>query len=374
VNKASIIRGGGLVTPLGGDLSATWLSLLHGDVITDHARCPIKSLPGMDRVSQLAITAAQSAVRQAAWSATDLQSDRTALIVGTSKGSIDAWLTAPPVHFTPTSDNPFNRDFRLPGLHTVANAIAGHFRLGHGIKLTLSSACATGLLAFIRAAMLLEQGDADRVIVVAAESSLHPLLLQSYKRLGVLAAPGELIRPMDENRSGFFVSEAAAAICLERAFPRPGDVMIDRYAQGSDATHITGVDPAGQTLRNCLARCHGEGAVNFIHAHGTATVLNDPVELSALDDEASDWKRPLVYSHKAAVGHSMGAAGLISVVLNTEIHRKGVIPPNASTLNPLFTRHVEISSQSQHRQVKHSLCVAAGFGGPTAVLRLNTVQ
>ena len=60
-----------------------------------------------------------------------------------------------------------------------------------GSRLTLSTACASGLhAAQSRAVMMIEQDGVERVLVVAVESSLHPLFVGSFKRLGVLASPG----------------------------------------------------------------------------------------------------------------------------------------------------------------------------------------
>jgi 3-oxoacyl-(acyl-carrier-protein) synthase len=372
VKKELIIRGGGLITPLGANLPETWEAIVRGDCIVDHSRSPLRSVTHSSKVSALAIAAAREAITDADWSDEVVRSDQTALVVGTSKGPIDEWLTAPPPDFTSTSDNQPNPFFTGIGLHTVAVDLATDLTLACGPRLTVSSACATGLLAVIRAAMLLEQGQAGRAIVVACESSLHPLLLQSYQRLGVVARKGDRIRPMDRHRTGFFVSEAAAAICLEYGMPEAGDIVVDRYAFGSDATHLTGVDPAGRTLRRCLANCGIGEALDLIHTHGTATILNDPIELAAIDEGLTGDRAVHLYSHKAAIGHSMGAAGLISIVLNRLMHRRGLVLPNTNTLAALPARSCVMSSSAISRTVQRSLCAAAGFGGSTAVIRLKT--
>jgi 3-oxoacyl-(acyl-carrier-protein) synthase len=80
-----------------------------------------------------------------------------------------------------------------------------------------------------------------------------------------------------------------------------------------------------------------------------------------------------VFSHKAALGHSLGAAGLISVALNCIAHERGVIPPNARTERPLDAHHVTIARHAVTRDVRRSIAIAAGFGGPTAVVGLSNV-
>src|SRR5205823_525501 len=93
----------------------------------------------------------------------------------------------------------------------------------------------------------------------------------------------------------------------------------------------------GQPLRHCLARVAGGGVIDFVHAHGTATEANDPIELAAIESILPPGERVSVYSHKGALGHSLGAAGLVSVVINCIAHQRGIVPPNVRTTSPLPT-------------------------------------
>jgi len=172
--------------------------------------------------------------------------------------------------------------------------------------------------------MLLERGEADRVLVIGVESSRHPLFIGCFQRLGVLPPKGIGCRPFDARREGFLISEAAAAVCLERVKSPDGGIYVDRYATGATAGHLTTGDPDGAALRYLLKRVIDGGEVDLIHAHGTGTLAHDPVELAAIDETVGE-ARPLVYSHKGALGHSLGAAGLISVVLNCIMHREGCV-------------------------------------------------
>ncbi|MDB5296331.1 MAG: fabF [Phycisphaerales bacterium] len=412
-----VIRGTGLVTPLGVGVDPTWRALLAGRFITDHARCPLPAEPPAEtaaardevdqvRVNRLARLAAAEAVASAGWAARWTGDERTALVVATSRGPADQWLDDPWAGTNPSGGTHADRvDGRAPGpvaappvaasdkhpagrrtpsvrLSAVADAVAAAFGHGVGPRLTLSGACAGGLHAVIRAALLLAHGDADRAVVVAAESSLHPLFLQSFRRLGVLPPPGGRCRPFDVNRNGFLCAEAAAAVVLERAAdnndPRPGDVWLDRFALGGDATHLTGSDPAGVTLRRLLAVTIDGRPVDVIHAHGTGTEANDAAEAFAIDAVLADVApggvtEPGVYSHKGAIGHTVGAAGLVSVVLNVLMHREGVVPPNVGTDNPIPLRHARLSATAVEREVRRSVAIAAGFGGATAAVSLASV-
>jgi len=80
--------------------------------------------------------------------------------------------------------------------------------------------------------------------------------------------------------------------------------------------------------------------------------------------------RPAVYSHKGAIGHTVGAAGLVSVVLNVLMHRHGVVPPNVGVIDPIEVRRAEIHRGAVTRPVRRSVACAAGFGGATAAVSL----
>jgi 3-oxoacyl-[acyl-carrier-protein] synthase II len=264
----------------------------------------------------------------------------------------------------------------LDGLASIASTLGNELKI-NGPRLTVSAACASGLLALIRAALLVQNGDADRALVVAVEASVHPLFIASFRRLGVLPRPGVGCRPFDNQREGFLMSDAAAAVWLERAdIATPGElppVAIERFALAEDATHLTGADPSGRVLRSVIDRCIANEPLDLIHAHGTGTQLNDAIELAALDDAAARFESPPeIYSHKGALGHSLGAAGLVSVLLSCHSHLEGLIPPNIRTHDPMPTDRLRLELKALRRPVNQSLALAAGFGGTIAAVTLRS--
>ena len=355
-----VITGIGLVTALGATAAQTWDALLAGRFIEDHAKVPLEFPGKLPRVSSLAIRAAREAT-------VGIDVSDAALVAGTSKGPVESWLHAP----ARLSD--LGRPVQL-GLATIAADVATDLMM-RGPCLTLSAACASGLHALIRGAMLIRSGEARRVLVVASEASVHPIFLASFSRLGVLPPAGFGCRPFDENRSGFLMSEAAAAVVLGAGHDRPGEIAVDRFGIGADASHLTGMDPEARALRQVLSTVMGDDPVDLVHAHGTGTALNDELELAVLDDLVRPASpAPIVYSHKGALGHSLGAAGLVSVVLNVIAHRTGRVPGNVRTVDPLPTRNLKISAAGSRRRVRRSVAIAAGFGGAIAAVSVRAVR
>ena len=261
------ITGVGLVTPLGSSAPRTWDSMLAGSFIPDHARIELASDLNLPRVSRLAIQAAKEAVE----SSDHHSPGDMALVVGTSKGPVESWLAS----HSKTS-NP--HDF---GLSAIAVHLARTLEIS-GPRLTVSTACASGLHALMRGAIMIQTGEASRVLVVAAEASVHPMFIASFQRLGILPPPGVGCRPFDRDRQGFLMSEAAAAVVLE-SDPSPGSIAIDRVAMGADATHLTRNSDDAMPLRKCIEHVVGSSPIDLVHAHGTGTAHNDATELAALE-------------------------------------------------------------------------------------------
>ena len=376
---APVICGIGLVTPLGMTAAATWDALLAGRAIPAHAGVDDLHPGTQPRINVLARIAAQQAIADANWDSGDLRD--AALVVGTSKGPVQRWL----------GDGGQLDEEAAFGIADVAASL----HLTGGLRLTVCAACASGLAALIRSAMMIRGGEARRVLVVTAESSLQPFFVGAFQRLGILADARDGCRPFDLRRSGFFLSEAAAAVCLQPA--ELGYARIERFALAGDATHLTASDPQGRTLRHLLNEVlsppQAEGraqrvpgstppaltraSVDLVHAHGTGTIANDALELAAIETEFSlscGPAKPIVYSHKGALGHSLGAAGLVAVVLNCLMHRHGIIPPLTRTTQPMPANSVRFPPADRPTRcpVHSSIVLAAGFGGASAALRLQS--
>lgn len=349
----SYIGGIGLVGAQGVDRDSTWRALLAGAALEGHHGSALAS-DAQARVTQLAKIAANEALEEAGWGDRELQDPRTALVIGTSKGPIERWIAEATGS---ASIQP------LVGVGEVAAEVGNDLGMT-GPRLTLAAACASGLHALVRADLLLRSGECERALVVGCESSLHPLFIATFTRLGVLSKSLRCA-PFDRSRDGFLMSEAAAAVCLDR----DGPITIDAGVMLSDAHHITGIDPAGAALRYLLSRL---GDADLVHAHGTGTDANDPVELAAIDDIVGA-ANPSVYSHKAALGHTQGASGMIGVVLNVLAHRHGVVPPNIHTPDPIPARRAIVRRDATERPVHRSLILAAGFGGALGGVALRSV-
>ncbi|NNM85977.1 MAG: hypothetical protein HKL96_09525 [Phycisphaerales bacterium] len=385
------IEGSGLVTPMGTSPAEVLGAIIAGRRLANSG--VVQGLPDLlqailssvheshlvkttswdmtrpDRSIALALGAAVEAVRDAGWTAADLAAPDTHLFAATSKGPVLTQLAA----LRQLSGHDFSLFDRATawqialGPDAMACWVGDYIGIG-GPRHTTVGACAGSLLAVHRAATELKRGTCKRAIVVAADASRHPLFEGSFANLGVLAPTDEQGRQfctaMDEKPGGFFISEAAGAICMttQRFANSPSAnghgeasrVVLQQSWSGGDATHLIATDPEAKALRRGLSHCKGSGSTAFVHAHATGTA-HDQYELAAIRDAYGPAVE--VFSHKRWLGHSLGAAGLVALVLSTQCHRQCMSLGDKT-----------IASDAE------SVTIGQGFGGHIGICRLASMR
>ena len=131
-------------------------------------------------------------------------------------------------------------------------------------------------------------------------------------------------RPFSKNRSGLVIGEGAAVLALEEweharargaADPRRGPRLRHERRRG----RCGGAGPATAASARCAPRSRTPGAnpedIDYINAHGTATMLNDATETKAIRGVfGAHADRLAISSNKGVLGHSLGAAGALEAV------------------------------------------------------------
>ena len=148
--------------------------------------------------------------------------------------------------------------------------------------------------------------------------------------------PSASCRPFSRTRSGLVLGEGAAFVVLEdwqHAVDRNATIHAELcgYGLASDITHITRPTVEGQAraMRAALhsARRHAND-IDYVNAHGTATLQNDAVETAALKDifGSRAFSVP-VSSTKSMHGHLLGAAGALEFIISVAALNRGIVPP-----------------------------------------------
>jgi 3-oxoacyl-[acyl-carrier-protein] synthase II len=245
----------------------------------------------------------------------------------------------------------------------------------------VAAACASSTIALALAAEDIARGRCLAALVVACDA-VTEFVHAGFASL--LALDPEGARPFDRARKGLTLGEAAAVALVmdeDRARREGRDVLgiLTGWGATSDANHMTGPAPDGaglaQAIRSALVRAGQPlDGVASISAHGTGTPFNDAMELKAFRSVFGD-ALPPVYSIKGAIGHTLGAAGLVEVIVALESLRRGTIPPTVNLREPDPEARGAVSNEVRP-QARDAAVVStnSGFGGINAALVLRASQ
>lgn len=265
----------------------------------------------------------------------------------------------------------------LPWLETLPhmNAIAAARQVGaSGVVLAPMAACATGIWSIAQAAYLVQTGQCERVIAGAVEAPITPLTLAGFQQMGALAKTGAY--PFDLQREGLVLAEGAAVFVLESAElakQRQARVygQILGFGLTADAYHPNSPEPEGRSaiaaVKQCLERSNlTPDDIDYIHAHGTATQLNDSIESLIIQRLFSH--NVAVSSTKGATGHTLGGSGALGAAFSLMALKHQILPPCVGLKNPEFD--LNLVRTARYSEIKNVLCFSFGFGGQNAVMAL----
>lgn len=285
----------------------------------------------------------------------DLATERTALIISSTKGNISLIETN-------TVTPELKEHISLPN---SAKNIAAH--IGFTTKpLVVSHACISGLVALITAKRLLQAGRYDTIVISGADVITKFILsgFQSFQ-----AVSDELCQPFDANRKGINLGEAAATVILSTNKPDGAAIALVGGAVSNDANHISGPSRTGEELYQAIDAAVQESGVDkkdigFISAHGTATLYNDDMESKAIT--MAGLQHVPLNSLKGFYGHTLGAAGLLETVVSIQSMREGKIIPTKGFETPGTAMPVNVCIRLTEKYITAFLKTASGFGGCNA--------
>ena len=240
------------------------------------------------------------------------------------------------------------------------------------------AACATGIWSLAQAVGLLHSGACERAIAGAVEAPITPLTIAGFSQMGALAITG--CYPFDRHREGLVLGEAGAVFILETAklaLARGAKIYGEVLGFGltNDAHQMCAMDLAGTAGFNAIEQCLQRSQlsptdIDYIHAHGTSTLLNDRYESQLIQQIFPD--RVAISSTKGATGHTLGASGAVGIALCLQAISTQMLPPCVGLTDPEFDLDLVIIARST--SVNNLLCFSFGFGGQNAAIALKKWQ
>ena len=324
-----------------------YASLIDTDIL-DRAFESLGAKKAYTRLEQMFLVSLNRTIK-----ASDIKlTDRVGLIISTTKGNID---TLDPGHpLTP------ERAY----LGTVGGIIKEYF----GFKtepIVLSNACVSGILAISVAKRFIAQGTFDQVFIVGGDV-VTPFILSGFQSFQALS--DRPCKPYDKQRSGINIGEAAASVLVTRNPLNLAPESIEILGDGScnDANHISGPSRTGEGLYRSILSAFREAEItaaeiDYISAHGTATIFNDEMEAIALD-RLQLGKVPL-NSLKGYFGHTLGASGLLETIVGMHSLYHNTLYTSLGFEELGVSRPLQVITENTPKELNLFLKTASGFGG-----------
>jgi 3-oxoacyl-[acyl-carrier-protein] synthase-1 len=375
MNKEIYITDYNCVTPLGFDVESNWKAILQGKsgvalhkVVDNHEAFFVSKIDSekleekfnnnfnnkdFTRLEKMFLLSLKPLVER------HPISDQTAFILSTTKGNISL----------------LKNESSLPEgvyLSNLAQKLADFF--GFKTKpIVVSNACVSGVMAIAVAKNMILAGNYKDAFVVAGDE-ISEFVISGFNSFQAIGS--EPCKPYDKNRNGINLGEATAAAYITSTpsenekfrFKVLGDSAIN------DANHISGPSRTGDGLFASVQNAMNEAnisseQIDFISAHGTATLYND--EMEAIAFNRMDLQNVPLNSMKGYYGHCLGASGLLESIISMQSALNNTLIPSKNFEEMGISQDLNIIKENKSTKIKYILKTASGFGGCNAAIVLE---
>lgn len=397
-----VVTGMGLVTPIGADVPEFWDSLKQGRVgVGPVGGFPLEDLKILiaaqirsfepkvrlkhfkrdklvtmaDRYSWFAAAAADEAMQMAGLEGPLPNPYRAACIVGSGAGGLVTFEQAYRDLFIANR----KATHPLTLLRIIGSSASAHIGIEYGVKgptFATCSACSTATHAIGIARDYIRNGVVDVAIAGASESVITYGTMKAWQALHVLSPEGCF--PFSKNRNGTVLGEGAGILVLEsyeHAKARGATILAELtgYGMSSDAKDMVKPEIEGprEAMRMALADANLKPAdIDYLNAHGTATMDNDRNETRAIKEVFGDHAYKLaVSSTKSMHGHPLGAGGGIEAIATIKAMNENWVPPTVGLTQPDPECDLDyVPNVGRAKEVRHAMSNSFAFGGLNAVL------
>ncbi len=392
-SSSIVITGAGVVTSLGLDSASTWAGVLGASCgigpsnsleqtpkpdkgTGDAPPLPPDYMPALPRevrylrwAIDAALCEAKLADPQAKW---PYAPDRCGIVLGTTLHGMRA------VGRFLRDDNPDSLRTFLAG--STCDLATRGLPL-HGYATTTCAACASGLVSISLAMTLLQSRKLD-MLVAGGYDPVSEYAYGGFNSLRLLAEGPQT--PFASNRTGLKLAEGYGIVVLERHEEAVARGVVPRAAilqctGSADAHHLSQPHPEGAGAALAMnAALQSAGLlprdIGLIVAHATATPDNDKAEYLAMQRVFGSALPAIpVTALKSHLGHTLGGAGAVELVVALEAMRLRVAPPlaNVSADDVEFPGLRVVTSKPVAMTSGRVMINSLGFGGSNACLVLG---
>ena len=359
-------------------------SRVHGKVDID-AKSMIdrKIYRFMGDAAAFSYIAMQEAIEDSGLQESDVQSERTGLILGTGGAS--------PENIVKAADNLREKGIKRVGPYMVTKTMASTipacvstpFKI-KGVSYTISSACSTSAHCIGHGAELIQFGKQDIVFAGGGEE-VHWAMSVLFDGMGAMSSnynddPERASRPYDKDRDGFVISGGGSVLVLEElehALARGATIYAELTGYGATSDGYDMVQPSGEGAVRCMkqAMLNVDTDIDYLNAHGTSTPIGDVRELEAIEAVFGE-NKPYVTSTKSLTGHALGAAGSNEAIYSLLMMQNDFIAASANieNLDDEAQGFPIVTQLKENIKLDTIMSNSFGFGGTNCSLVFSRYQ
>jgi len=344
----------------------------------------------LDRFTQYALIAAESALRDSELDLNSLDRNRFAVITGSGIGGMETWQSNHKVLMEkgPRRVSPLFIPMMISDI--AAGRISMKWDL-RGPNYSLTSACSSSGHAIGTSFRTIQYGDADFAISGGAEAVITDLAIAGFANMKALSSrnddPIHASRPFDRDRDGFVMGEGSGMLILEEyehAVRRGARIYAEIVGVGfsGDAKDIVAPDPEGNGAKRAMLSAVADAGINpqdvdHINSHGTATPTGDYAESVGIKKAFGEHAYKIaINSTKSMTGHLLGAAGAVELIGTIKAVQTDTVHPTVNLDNPdLPVCDLDYTpNKFVKRTVRYAISNTFGFGGHNASILVKKFE
>ena len=333
-----------------------------------------QTLPFCDPVSQYLLVAADEAMGQAGFSREDRLGPKATTIIGTGIGGMTTIEEG--IHLALVKGG---RPHALMVPKLIPSACPAVLAMRYGLQgpsFAVASACSSATQAIGIGMQMIRAGMADVAVTGGTENCITNNSMFAWEALRVMTP--DFCRPFSKGRNGMVLGAGAGCVVLEseehaRARGARPLAVVAGYGTSTDAKDFVAPDAEGAARAMQMALDDADVSthdIDYINAHGTATIVNDSTESAALKLVFGERSAHVpISSTKPIHGHALGAAGALEFVVTMHAMRDQIAPPTINYLEPDEKCPVDaIPNEARELRIRTAMSNSFAFGGINAVL------
>jgi polyketide synthase PksN len=301
-------------------------------------RIPPREAKFMDPAQRLFLETAWEAVEDAGYGGGKLNNTKTGVYVGFDHTNLSLYkyITEPDqLHVTGSWSG------------ILATRISYIFNL-RGPGMVIDTACSSGLVSVHEACQALKNKECDMAIAGGINASFVAPIEGQKSSIGMVESEDSEVKTFDRRANGTVWGEGVGVFILKPLSKAIADrdhihAVIKGSAINNDGTSNGITAPNADAQEEVIIKAWKEAkidpeTISYIEAHGTGTVLGDPIEIKGLNNAFKKFTNKKQFcgigSVKPSMGHLVAASGMASAIRVILSLKNKTIPPSLNFKEP----------------------------------------